>query len=65
MRVELADGDAVGHRHDVYELPQGLGARRAARAGAGVVVPYRAEVVRDVDVAARPIVIDPPAGLLD
>lgn len=65
LRVELADGTAVGTITDVYELPQGLGLDVRREGMPGVVVPYRAEVVRDVDVIAGRIVIDPPAGLLD
>ena len=65
LRVELADGTVVGTISDVYELPQGLGLDVRREGRPSVVVPYRAEVVRDVDVAAGVMVIDPPPGLLD
>ncbi len=65
LRVELTDGTLVGTITDVYELPQGLGLDVKREGRPSVVVPYRAEVVRDVDVGAGLMVIDPPPGLLD
>jgi 16S rRNA processing protein RimM len=64
MRVVLVTGDAVGDVDAVYEMPQGpmLDVRRPADT---VLLPYRAEVVRSVDLAARTIVVDPPEGMLE
>ncbi|MHB1223091.1 MAG: ribosome maturation factor RimM [Gemmatimonadaceae bacterium] len=65
LRVALTDGTEVGTITDVYELPQGLGLDVKRDGRPSVVVPYRAGVVREVDVAGGLMVIDPPAGLLD
>ena len=71
MRVALADGEAtgaaVGEIVGLYELPHGLmlEIRRHAPATGTVLVPYRPEMVRDVDEAARLVTIQPPDGLLE
>lgn len=65
MRVELADGTALGVVETVYELPQGLGLDVKRDAGGSVIVPWRPEIVRAVDAERRVLVVDPPAGLLD
>jgi len=65
LRVELTDGTPVGTVTDVYELPQGLAVDVRREGMSSVVIPYRAEVVRDVDVAAGRLVVDPPPGMLD
>lgn len=62
--VETADGEAVGQVETVYSggAQQVLG----IRSGAGeVLVPLVPAICREVDVAAKRIVIAPPAGLLD
>jgi 16S rRNA processing protein RimM len=64
MRVERLGGEAVGTVAALYELPQGVMLEVGEGRGS-VLVPYRAEVVRRVDVEARVIVIEPPDGLLE
>jgi 16S rRNA processing protein RimM len=61
------DGEHVGEVADVLHYGQDLlvitGAGR--RSGAEIMVPFVAALVPQVDLGARRIVIDPPAGLLD
>ena len=66
LRVVRADGTAVGEVADYYELPHGimLEVRLDGRADA-VLVPYRPEIVTEVDTGARTLTIDPPDGLLE
>ena len=64
MRVELPSGEVVGEVAELYELPQGI-ALDVRRTSGSVVVPYRPDVVRTVDLDRRALVIDPPEGLLD
>ncbi|MDF1501895.1 ribosome maturation factor RimM [Roseisolibacter sp. H3M3-2] len=66
LRVVRADGTAVGEVADYYELPHGimLEVRLAGRADT-VLVPYRPEIVTEVDTGARTLTIDPPEGLLE
>ena len=56
--------DVVGEVADVYELPQGimLDVRRPA---GSVLVPFRPEVVTEVDLAGRRLFITPPEGLIE
>ena len=64
MRVSLVSGEPVGDVVEIYELPHAL--MLDVQRGAGrVLVPYSPEVVVDIDVGARVIRIDPPAGLLE
>ncbi|MGZ8413767.1 MAG: ribosome maturation factor RimM [Gemmatirosa sp.] len=66
MRVQHVDGSAVGTVADYYELPHGLMLEVRLEARDGVVlVPYRPEIVTEVDTGARTIAIDPPDGLLE
>jgi len=67
LRVELADGTAVGTVSSFYELSHGilLEVQRVGAAGGSVLVPYRDEFVTAVDVRAGRLVIDPPTGLLE
>ena len=65
LQVELPDGTLVGRVGTVYELPQGLGLDVQRDGRPSVVIPWRSEVVRSVDVEAGRMVIDPPEGLLD
>jgi 16S rRNA processing protein RimM len=64
MEVVTKDGAPVGTIAEVFELgPVNLLEVRGER---GVVmVPYRPEIVVEVDVDARRMTIDPPEGLLD
>lgn len=66
MRVVHRDGTAVGTVVDLMELPQGLaldvrleGTERTAY------LPYRPEMVVEVDVPGRTVVVDTPEGLFD
>ena len=56
--------ELVGEVTDVYELPQGV-MLDVRRAKGSVLIPFRAEVVTRLDLAARRIVIAPPDGLLE
>jgi 16S rRNA processing protein RimM len=64
MQVVLVGGAVVGVIRELFELPQGLvmdiddGAR-------GVMMPYSANVVVEVDTERRVVTVDPPAGLLE
>jgi 16S rRNA processing protein RimM len=63
-RVETKTGSTVG----IVEAVEGTqGASRLVVAGAvgEVLIPLAAEICTTIDVRARRIVIDPPAGLLD
>lgn len=64
MQVVTVDGIEVGRVTEVFELgPADLLEVRGAN---GVVmVPYRPEIVVEVDVAGGRLTIDPPDGLLD
>lgn len=64
MRVALVTGEPVGEVVEVYELPHAL-MLDVQRGEGSVLVPYTPEVVVDVDVGARTMRIDPPAGLLE
>lgn len=60
-------GEHVGEVADVLHHGQDLLviAGTGKRAGAEIMVPFVAEMVPEVDLAAGRLVIDPPAGLLD
>jgi 16S rRNA processing protein RimM len=62
--VDAATQDVVGEVTDVYELPQGilLDVRRPV---GSVLVPFRPEVVTEVDLAGRRLLITPPEGLIE
>lgn len=66
LRVQRADGTPVGVVADYYELPHGimLEVRLTTREGTAL-VPYRPEIVTEVDTGARTLTIDPPEGLLE
>ena len=64
MEVVTVDGTAVGSIAEVFELgPVNLLEVRSAEGV--VIVPYRPEIVVDVDVEADRMTIDPPDGLLE
>jgi 16S rRNA processing protein RimM len=66
LRAELASGVPLGDVEAFYELPQGIMLEvRPARGGETVLIPYRDEFVRSVDVGEGRIVIDPPAGFFE
>ncbi|MCH1572107.1 MAG: ribosome maturation factor RimM [Longimicrobiales bacterium] len=64
MTVETVEGDEVGTVSEVYEMgPADLLEVRGER---GVLmIPYRPEIVVEVDIDEGRLVIDPPNGLLD
>lgn len=64
MTVVTVDGQEVGTVGQVYELdPADLLEVNGPRGS--VMIPFRAEIVREVDVDEARIVVDPPDGLLD
>jgi len=65
LAVETVDGLQVGEVAEMLHLPgqDVFGVRRSD--GTEVLVPFVAEIVPDVDLAAGRVVVDPPEGLLD
>jgi len=64
MHVELPTGESLGDVSDVFELPQGI-ALEIALEGRRALLPFREEFVREVDAAARRLVVTPPEGLFE
>lgn len=63
-RVETVRGRVLGEVVEVYELaPSDLLEVRGE--GRSYMIPFRREVVIEVDVEGRRLVVDPPEGLLD
>lgn len=66
LEVVTRDGTCVGAITEVLHLPgQDVLAVRAEPGAPEILVPFVAEIVPVVDLEARRIVIDPPAGLLE
>jgi 16S rRNA processing protein RimM len=67
LQVVTAAGEPVGAVSDVMHHGQDLLVIRGTgpRSSAEILVPFVAEIVPEVDVAAGRLVIDPPPGLLD
>ena len=67
LAVIGTDGEHVGEVADVLHHGQNLLVIAGAgkRAGAEILVPFVADLVPEVDLAAGRLVIDPPGGLLD
>lgn len=64
MEVVTVDGVSLGTVREVYDLaPVELLEVRGG--GKETMIPFRKEIVREVDAEARRIVVDPPDGLLD
>ena len=64
MDVVTVDGQELGRITEVYELrPADL--LEVSGPGGQIMIPYLDHVVRDVDIEARRMVVDPPEGLLD
>lgn len=64
LEVVTRDGATVGKVREVYDLaPSDLLEVRTPRGP--VFIPYRAEVVVEVDLEAGRLVVDPPEGLLE
>jgi 16S rRNA processing protein RimM len=64
LRVERPSGDVLGEVVDVYDLPHGVLLDVRTTHGS-TLLPFRQEFVREVDVARRRLVADPPDGLFD
>jgi 16S rRNA processing protein RimM len=64
MRVEDTEGVQLGRVIEVYELEPSVLLEVMTRTGK-VLIPFVAEVVVDVQLADRRLVVDPPPGLLD
>ena len=65
MDVYTVDGTHLGRVRELYEIiPTDLLEVRG-EAGSEHLIPYRKDVIVEVDLVARRIVVDPPAGLLD
>ena len=67
LTLVLETGEVVGDVITLYELPHGLmlDVQRAPPAEGTVMIAYRPDVVREVDIAARTAVVTPPDGLLE
>lgn len=67
LQVVTVSGDVVGTVADVLHHGQNLLLidGTGSRSGAGLMVPFVAELVPEVDVAGGRLTIDPPPGLLD
>ena len=64
MRVSDETAGDIGTVADLYEFPQGL-TLEVRGAGEPVLLPYRPEIVREVDLDERVIRVTLPPGLLD
>ena len=64
LGVELRDGSAYGEIVAVHDFGAGQVLEIAPPEGPTVMLPFTAQAVPLVDVAAGRVVIDPPAGLL-
>ncbi len=63
--VETVDGTAVGTVREVFETEPAHLLEVESPQGKRHLVPFTERVVRQVDPAAKRVVIDPPAGLLE
>lgn len=62
--VRAGSLEGIGEVTDVYELPQGL-VLDVRRPKGSVLIPFRSEVVTEVDLAGRRLIVDPPEGLIE
>ena len=65
MQVDTKDGENVGSVREVFETAPTHLLEVVAEDGKVRLIPFAEHIVKDVDVDARRITIDPPAGLLD
>jgi 16S rRNA processing protein RimM len=66
LRVARVDGAPVGEVVNYFELAHGIMLEvRVPDRTDTVLVPYRPEIVTEVDTTARTLTIDPPEGLLE
>ena len=64
MTVQTANGEEVGEVREVFEMgPVDLLEVRGS--DGALMIPFRPEIVVDIDVEANRLVIDPPEGLLE
>jgi 16S rRNA processing protein RimM len=64
MTVVSQDGTPLGHVISFYELPQGLTLEVKTPSGESL-LPYRPELIHEVDRTARTITVDASNGLFD
>lgn len=62
--VRAGSLEPVGEVVDVYELPQGI-MLDVRRTTGTVLIPFRPEVVTQVDLAGRRLIVEPPEGLIE
>jgi 16S rRNA processing protein RimM len=65
LRVETEAGETVGAVREVYETEPHHLLEVESDEGRRRLIPFAERIVRDIDVAAGRMVIEPPAGLLD
>ncbi|MFI0469438.1 ribosome maturation factor RimM [Saccharopolyspora sp. 5N102] len=65
LRVERVSGEEVGEVREVLHTPAGELLSVRTTDGREVLVPFVAEIVPEVDLAAGRLVVDPPEGLLE
>jgi 16S rRNA processing protein RimM len=65
LHAVTADGDDVGEVIDVLHLPDQDLLVISRADGSEMLVPFVVELVPEIDLTARRVLIDPPPGLLD
>jgi 16S rRNA processing protein RimM len=65
LPVVTVDGEAVGEISELLHLPAQDVLAVARPDGSEALIPFLKQFVPVVDIAARRVVVDPPAGLLD
>lgn len=64
LRVVMPDGSQVGQVVGYFDMPHGL-LLEVRRGDRTILMPYREEFVKTVDLQSGILVVDPPEGLLD
>jgi len=62
--VRAGSLDVIGEVTDVYQMPQGI-VLDVRRPNGSVLIPFRSEVVTQVDLPGRRLIVDPPEGLIE
>lgn len=65
LEVVAEDGRPLGSVEAFYDLPQGLTLEVRTAGAGGVLVPYRPQFVRAVDLAAGTLTVDAGSGLFE
>jgi 16S rRNA processing protein RimM len=65
MSVETVSGQVVGRIREVFETDPHHLLEVKSEAGKLHLIPFAERIVREVDISARKMVIDPPEGLLE